>query len=414
MEFILLTQHGGTILGPIAKVLGLLLNFIYNLGIHNLGVCIILFTLIVYFIMLPITLNQQKTARIQQFIAPELQKINKKYEGKKDQQSQLQKNEEIRALNAKYGISTAGGCINTLITFPVLIAFYNVIRNIPAYIISLKNLYLTKGGIVDAIVSASSSEQKAFINIAKKTPVNVTIDAIKNTGASKNKIIDALWKFNDETYSNLADKMPQITSQITEITIQIKKYTTFLCYNIIESPMAMLKNAWNDKEILLCIAALLIPVVSALTQWLSIKLMPTVASGAGEGTESTLKTMNAIMPLFSLVFCFSVPIGVGLYWIVSAVFRAGQQFCINKYLDKKGIENIVAKSSEKAKIREEKRKNKKGESSRASLLERASTSTRNINYEQKEGESNYNIRSGSIRDKANLVQKYNEKNKEKE
>lgn len=414
MEFILLTQHGGTILGPIAKVLGLLLNFIYNLGIHNIGICIILFTFVVYFIMLPVTLNQQKTARIQQFIAPELQKINKKYEGKKDQQSQLQKNEEMRALNAKYGISTMGGCINTLITFPVLIAFYYVIRNIPAYIISLKNMYLAKGGIVEAIVSASAIQHKAFINIAKKAPVGVTIDAIKNTSASKNKIVDALWKFNDATYSQLADKMPQVTTQIAEITTQIKKHTTFLCYNITETPIVMLKNAWSDKAIILCIAALLIPVISALTQWLSIKLMPKVTSVAGEGTESTLKTMNAIMPLFSLVFCFTVPIGLGLYWIASAVFRAGQQFCINKYLDRKGIENIVAKSIEKAKIKEEKRKNKKGETTRASLLERASTSTRNINYEEKNGESSTSTRAGSIRDKANLVQKYNEKNKEKE
>ena len=84
-------------------------------GIHNTGICIILFTLVVYLLMYPLNAKQQKSTRLMNKIQPEMKEIQKKYKGKKDQASQLKMNEETQALYAKYGISPFGGCLPMLV-----------------------------------------------------------------------------------------------------------------------------------------------------------------------------------------------------------------------------------------------------------------------------------------------------------
>ena len=102
------TQHTGFILGPIAKLLGWIMNAIFNLmdsvfGIQNVGLSIILFTIVVYMCMLPLTYKQQKFSKISNKINPELQAIQKKYQGKTDDVSRMKMNTETQALYDKYG-----------------------------------------------------------------------------------------------------------------------------------------------------------------------------------------------------------------------------------------------------------------------------------------------------------------------
>ena len=88
MNILVLTQQGG-ILRPFGILLGIIMNYIYRflsmIGIENIGVAILLFTVIVNLLMIPLTLNQQKFQKVQNMIQPELKKIQKKYEGKKDE-----------------------------------------------------------------------------------------------------------------------------------------------------------------------------------------------------------------------------------------------------------------------------------------------------------------------------------------
>ena len=82
---VFLTKQGG-FLGPIAWVLGEILNAIYNFvalfGIENIALCIILFTLIVKMLMLPLTIKQQKFSKLSAKMNPEITAINNKYKGK--------------------------------------------------------------------------------------------------------------------------------------------------------------------------------------------------------------------------------------------------------------------------------------------------------------------------------------------
>ena len=127
MTTIILTQYSGSILGPIAKVLGWVMNWVYLFlenvfGIENIGITIIGLTILIYMCMLPLTVKQQKFSKLQQKMQPEIKAIQEKYKGRRDQESQLAMNEETQALYARYGISPMGTCLPMLLQLPVFFA----------------------------------------------------------------------------------------------------------------------------------------------------------------------------------------------------------------------------------------------------------------------------------------------------
>ena len=140
MMFLAQAQNVGTggILYPIVKVFGWVMEGIYNvlaaMGIYNVGLCIILFTLISKLLILPLTMKQQRSMKINQVAQPEINKINKKYRNKKDQASMMKQQEEMRQVYDKYGTSPTGGCATTLIQFPIIMSLYYVVRAVEQYI----------------------------------------------------------------------------------------------------------------------------------------------------------------------------------------------------------------------------------------------------------------------------------------
>ena len=140
----LLTKSTTFIIGPVANILGYIMNAIFwlqsQIGIENIGLCIILFTIVVYLLLTPLTIQQQKFSRLSSKMNPELQEIQKKYKGKnQDQQAMMAMNEETKAVYAKYGVHPMGSCLQLLIQMPILFALYRVIWNIPAYVSSVRD-----------------------------------------------------------------------------------------------------------------------------------------------------------------------------------------------------------------------------------------------------------------------------------
>ena len=115
MYGVLLTQYDGKILGPIAKVLGYILNWVFivleKIGIPNIALSIILFTIVIYLLLTPLTIKQQKFSKLSAKMNPEIQAIQAKYKGKKDQASMAAMNEETQAVYKKYGVSPSGSCV---------------------------------------------------------------------------------------------------------------------------------------------------------------------------------------------------------------------------------------------------------------------------------------------------------------
>jgi len=407
-EALLLTASNTFIIGPIAKFFGLIMNLFFVQGVTNLGWCIILFTLIVYIAQLPLTIKQQKFSKMSAIMNPEITKIQKKYKGKRDEESMMLMQAETKEVYAKYGTSPTGGCLPVLIQFPILYAMYRVIYNIPAYVPSIKAVY-NHYGLVDMISTIPADSFTAFAKTVK-----VTISSVNS-----NTIIDVLWKLQNSTWASLKDLGSSIagfSGAADQTYTEIKQYTMFLGINIADSPMSIFLANWSEKQFLMCFVAILIPIVSGITQYLNIILMPQPGMDDPENQMAKqMKTMNMMMPLMSVFFCFTLPTGLGLYWIAGAVIRAAEQLGINKYLDKIDINAIIEKNKEKVIKTREKQK----ETVNVRMSERAKQNTRSINRADSTGNSSAGSSSrsgqapkpGSLADKANLVRKYEEKNK---
>lgn len=365
MELLFLTKTGG-ILKPFAIVLGWIINYIYKflemLGIENIGLAIILFTLIVNIILLPMTIKQQKYTKLSAVMNPEIQKIQAKYKGKKDEISMRRMQAETQAVYQKYGTSTMGGCLYMLIQLPILFALYRVIYNIPAYVDSVYSLYEP---MANGILAFSDGMNQANTLIQE---LGIRVTQFTNETFTTNKIIDMLYNLKAADWAQLTNVFG--SNIINPDNVQtITRINTFLGgLNIADPPTA---NGWWP--------GILIPVLSGATQWLSIKItsaqtsMPKNDKDNPNPMGNSMKMMNTIMPLFSVFICFSLQIGLGIYWIASAVFRTLISVIINKYLDKEGVDVIIEKNREKAKKKAEKRGDKPSR-----FEEYAKQSTRNI------------------------------------
>ena len=383
-------------------------------GIENIGLCIILFTIIIYTFMIPLTIKQQKFSKLSAVMNPELQAIQKKYKNKRDQESMLKMQEEMKMVYDKYGTSQMGGCLQLVIQFPILLALWKVIQNIPAYVGGVKDMYMP---LVNEIM-ATGGYQKIMEKIGSASPIMINPEKFDYT--KTNTIVDVLYKFQPSTWDTLKDKFPDLSSLIDSTSGQISHINNFLGANISDAPVNLMMDALKTGAILVAIVALLIPILSGLTQWINIKLMP--QSPGMDDRENpmanSMKTMNMIMPLFSVFMCFTMPAGLGLYWIFSAICRSVQQVAINKYLDRMDMDELVKKNMEKAKKKYEKKK-----VSTEELNQMATKKVRNIAVEQKHNhtadseqeaklqqaaERGKNAKPGSLTAKANMVRKFNE------
>lgn len=198
MTDIILTQYSGKIIGPVARVIGYIMNSLYLFlndvfSVQNIALCIILFTVIIYFILLPLTYKQQKFSRLQQEMQPEVNAIREKYKNKKDPESIQKMNQETQLVYQKYGVSTTGSCVQLLINFPIMLAMWQVIRNIPAYVGSVKAIFTP---LVDKIMGVDGY-QDIMAGFLKEANVNTVSLNFENSTTAANSIIDALYALPD-------------------------------------------------------------------------------------------------------------------------------------------------------------------------------------------------------------------------
>ena len=179
-------------------------------GIHNIGLCVIFFTIIVYLLMYPLNSKQQKSSRLMSKINPELQEIQKKYKNKRDQASQMKMNEETQALYAKYGISPFGGCLPLLISFPIMICLYRVIYSMGDYFALMVNekIYEAKTVILATGVEFSKPLKGELEYLGKGVGYCATCDAPLYKGKTVCIISSNLEGEGEANYvSELAEKV---------------------------------------------------------------------------------------------------------------------------------------------------------------------------------------------------------------
>ena len=434
---ILATKNSTPIIGQISVVMGWIMNGIYKFldglfGIQNLGLCIIIFSILIYLFMTPLQIKQQKFSKLSSVMQPELMKIQKKYQNKKDQVSMQKMQEETSAVYQKYGVSPTGSCVQHLIQLPILWSLWHVIQNIPAYVGSVKSVL---DGVASQIIGVSGYTNilQDFITDNKMTRVRLILDG---QTATPNSVIDFLYALSPGQWDKLADmsQFAGFSDAITKASGNISKMQGFCGLNIADQPLYYIMEFFkNHGSLLLAIVALLIPVLAWATQMLNLKLMPQAATQPADGNDqasamaNSMKTMNMVMPLMSAFFCFTFPVGLGIYWIASAVVRSAQQFAINRHLDKMNIDDLVNENMKKIEAKRAKeglppqkitnQAHQSAKNINKPVINKGNSGNNGASDRAQKVDTAYekarNAKPGSITAKANLVRDFDERNKKK-
>ncbi len=271
----------------LAPVLGPVLKFIYQF-VDNYGLAIILFSVLMKLLILPLNIKQQKSMEEMRKIQPELTKLNKKYQHDKEK---LQK--ETMKLYEQHHVNPAAGCLPMLIQFPIIFALYRVINRPMSYIMGLS---------VDTIRKIVET-------------MNWNIDVSTDNLLMMHEI-EIANKMTPDVIQTLGDLVPEGLKTID---------FTFFGLDLAAKPQ------WNQFDFLW-----IIPVLAVITTFLTSKVtmiaQPSNTGGAGDQAASMNKSMMLIMPIMTGYFCFLMPSGVGLYWIVNNILAILQQLWFNRKL----------------------------------------------------------------------------------
>ncbi|WP_081832811.1 YidC/Oxa1 family membrane protein insertase [Oribacterium sp. P6A1] len=406
------------------------MNTIYNsleyVGIGNIGLAIIIFTIVMRIILFPTSFRQQKSSRMMQLMQPEMKAIQEKYKNKTDNASMMAQQEEMKALYEKYGTSMTSGCLPLLLQMPIIFALYRIIMNIPAYVPSVYTIY---ENVLNAI-GGSSAAQK-LVDFGTSNKLESILKQLNNLGVGENStytaeqisnlIIDFLYKLNPAQWDSLAITFPDASDKIALAASQAEKINNFLGINLSTAPSSMgfVPNVYW-----------IIPILAGVFQYLSTKLMSSTNQAMAEGNDQSaqmMKSMNLMMPLMSVWFCFTFASGIGLYWCASSGVMILQQIFLNSYFkkisDKEMIEMSLAKANAKRakkglppideksvenRIKAAKERAEVTENNRMEVIAKQSVKTKeSTDY------YNNNAAPGSLASKANMVRLYNEKTEKK-
>ena len=362
------------VIKPVAIVLGKFLDVIFtwmdNIGIGNIGIAIIIFTIIVKVAMMPLIFSQQKTVKVTQIMQPEIKAIRAKYKGRTDNESMQMQNREIKEVYAKYGASQTGGCIQLLIQLPILLALYNVFRNLPLYLERLNSKL--------ANVLSSINTQSNYLETMESNFPGAAWNS--HDGA-----IDGLNTFTADKWAKLQELFPSASSVISENSPKILSMNNFLGVHTSISPGEAMG------------LAILVPILAGVTQFISARLAQNV-QGDDRAAKIQAILMSTMMPVISVVFAFRVPAGLGIYWITTAVVQTIMQLIINRYYKNMTPGQIIAKAEEK-RIKKLEKKARKKNVDADTLIKSATMKTKNVGSDSPAGD---NTASTSFKDRATL------------
>ena len=232
MYDLLLTQNSSFIIGPVSKILGYVMEGIFwvldKIGIPNIGIAIIIFTIVIYLILLPLTYKQQKFSKLSAKMNPEIQAIQAKYRNRKDPESMQAMNEETQAVYAKYGVNPMGSCLQLLIQMPILFALYRVIYAIPAYVTKVKEAYVP---LVTQLVSQAGSNEfiqtlSSAVGFKKQFKNDLFING--DPTYVENTFIDVLNRASKADWDLLTETYPQLDTTIQSTLDVLDRYNNFL------------------------------------------------------------------------------------------------------------------------------------------------------------------------------------------
>ncbi len=330
-------------LKAIAKPFGVLMLFLYNLT-KNYGVAIILFALVVKLLLLPPQLKSKKSMMHINRMTPKLQELEKKY-GNDQQRYQM----EMAKLYKEEGVNPMGGCLWSLLPFPILIALYQAIRYPLTIMMRVPEALLEEGGAI--------FQKMLALGYTAPTGRMQYYEQLYQS-----KFITEHF----EQFAGISDRLQTINYNF--LGLDLSQTPTFTFWNWDFSDPAK----WLPS-----LGLFMIPVISALLSWISMK---TANAGSPQPEQQSMKIMNLMMPLMSLYICFTMPAVMGIYWIAQSVFAIAQDVILGKVFtkkfDKQDAERISREKEREAEL-EAKRKETERLKAEGATVENKNTSKKN-------------------------------------
>ena len=287
----------------ITRPMGFLIRMIYEI-VQNYGLSIIFFTIIIKLILMPLTIHSQKAMRKQQKLQPYLMELQEKYANDK---------ERLQQATMK------------LYQFPILIGLYRVIQKPLTYLLNIDFSLEENISHITDLVSRMVTEFPDVIGKLK----DYTTDQLINMS----QIQLSTWS---QMLNGAQDKWA-INFDFLGLDLSVVPY---------KGVEYLLAGMFTHVDRILLI---LIPAIAILTTWLSMKQsqsMTKTPENADNPAAQMSKSMNLMMPIMTGFFAFTLPSGLGLYWIISNVMQIVQQAVLNNYF-KQREDDFVVKTPEK-------------------------------------------------------------------
>lgn len=287
------------------------------------------FAIVVEIIMLPLAIYQQKNSRKQALLRPKEMAIrnSSKYKGRTDQATQQKVSQEVQEMYQKEGFSPMAGCLPLLLTFPVIIALYNIVINPLKYIMGAPD------ELISALTSFATTSKAAGglgMELSTQSGTIEILSLIRNSGLEET-IMEQLPSF--AFYSNpgaCAEALEPMLSRIPDFTLFGANFGL----------QPGIENPW----------LLFIPVVTFVLYYFSTKLNRKLSFQPTENDPQngcSNATMNIMMPAMSAVFTMAVPGAVGLYWGIKSIIGMVKQVIISKVMPLPKFTEADFKAAEK-------------------------------------------------------------------
>ena len=289
----------------------------------NYGIALIIFALVVNLILTPFMAKSKKGMMRTSRLQPQMQELQRRHEG-----NPQKLNQEMQKLYQENGASPMSGCLWSFVPFPILIALYSVIRQ------PITRMMFAAQSVVDEL--QTFFVEKGLYTVPSKPDAYVEIT-----------LTDLAHQNWDAVQAELAGKLDGL----------INVDFSFLGVNLGLQPKwnFMFSTDFSEPSVWLpAFGLFLIPFISALLSWASMKISNLSNPQANTQAADSMKTMNIMMPLMSLWFCFIMPAAMGIYWISNSLFGMVRDFILTrvykKQLDKEDAERIAAKSAREREI----------------------------------------------------------------
>ena len=349
-----------------ANVFGYVLNYIY-VFVQNYGLAIILFSILIKLLMLPMSINQQKTMKKNEKVQKEMKTIQLKY---KDDPEML--NQEVMALYKREKINPFGGCISIIIQFILLISMFylvkspltymlktdkNTINDVKNYIVKEENTSISQGYPEISIVQYVSNNKNKVIEINKDD--NKAEDAekvIENESVAENteEVID------NENVVEDTDIIENVeNTEKTEESKKINLNNLYINMNFLGLDLSKIpQENFEDFKVYI------IPFLYVISSFISIKINEfemrkkiqqngdsqdkdsteltrkedTNAMDQAEMTAQMNKTMSWMMPILAVSISLVAPLGLALYWLLNNIIMIIERVFLIKFFVHEGGE----------------------------------------------------------------------------